>query len=142
MLSTDEIAQYHKNGFVIVSDLFDVEASVVDDLHARVTEGDSLAEAMARHPRAFKELDRSIVRAGGEGGFLEEALERVAKFTDQEAELKSRVLGAMAYPIFLATFGVTIVTVLVIGTMDSLSLIKVLDTKSVTSLTVISAAFS
>ena len=87
---------------------------IVDDLHARVTEGDSLAEAMGRHPRAFAELSRSIVRAGGEGGFLEEALERVAKFTDQQAELKSRVLGALAYPIFLAVFGVSIVTVLII----------------------------
>jgi general secretion pathway protein F/type IV pilus assembly protein PilC len=87
---------------------------ISEDLHARVTEGDSLAEAMARHPRAFTDLSRSIVRAGGEGGFLEEALERVAKFTDQQAELKSRVLGALAYPIFLAVFGVTIVTVLVI----------------------------
>ena len=88
--------------------------TIVNDLHARVTEGDSLAEAMSRHPRAFAELSRSIVRAGGEGGFLEEALERVAKFTDQQAELKSRVMGALAYPIFLAVFGVTIVTVLVI----------------------------
>ncbi len=87
---------------------------IVDDLHARVTEGDSLADAMARHPRAFTELSRSIVRAGGEGGFLEEALERIAKFTDQQAELKSRVLGVLAYPIFLAVFGVSIVTVLVI----------------------------
>ncbi|MCA9238533.1 MAG: type II secretion system F family protein, partial [Planctomycetales bacterium] len=34
--------------------------------------------------------------------------------TDQQAELKSRVLGALAYPIFLAVFGVSIVTVLVI----------------------------
>jgi type II secretory pathway component PulF len=87
---------------------------IVNDLHSRVTEGDSLAEAMARHPRAFTDLSRSIVRAGGEGGFMEEALERVAKFTDQQAELKSRVMGALAYPIFLAVFGVTIVTVLVI----------------------------
>jgi general secretion pathway protein F/type IV pilus assembly protein PilC len=88
--------------------------TIVDDLHARVTEGDSLADAMARHPRAFNELSRSIVRAGGEGGFLEEALERVAAFTDQQAELKSRVIGALAYPIFLAVFGIGIVTVLVI----------------------------
>jgi type II secretory pathway component PulF len=87
---------------------------IVDDLRLRITEGDSLAEAMSRHPRAFTELSRSIVRAGGEGGFLEEALERVAKFTDQQAELKGRVMGAMAYPIFLAVFGVSIVTVLVI----------------------------
>lgn len=88
--------------------------TITKDLHARVTEGDSLADAMARHPRAFTDLTRSIIRAGGEGGFLEEALERVAKFTDQQAELKSRVVGALAYPIFLAVFGVGIVTVLVI----------------------------
>jgi general secretion pathway protein F/type IV pilus assembly protein PilC len=87
---------------------------ITQDLHARVTEGDSLADAMSRHPRAFNELTRSIVRAGGEGGFLEEALERIAKFTDQQAELKARVMGAMAYPIFLAIFGVAIVTGLMI----------------------------
>ncbi|HMP05283.1 MAG TPA: type II secretion system F family protein [Lacipirellulaceae bacterium] len=87
---------------------------ITQDLHARVTEGDSLADAMARHPLAFTDLTRSIIRAGGEGGFLEEALERVAKFTDQQAELKSRIVGALAYPIFLAVFGVGIVTVLVI----------------------------
>lgn len=88
--------------------------TIVEDLHARITEGDSLAEAMGRHPRAFNDLSRSIVRAGGEGGFLEEALERVAIFTDQQAELKGRVMGAMAYPMFLMVFGVSIVTVLVI----------------------------
>ncbi|MDC0935335.1 type II secretion system F family protein [Pirellulales bacterium] len=87
---------------------------VVDDLQHRVSEGESLAEAMARHPRAFDNLSRSIVRAGGEGGFLEEALERVAKFTDQQAELKSRVMGAMAYPIFLAVFGTVIVAILIV----------------------------
>ena len=46
--------------------------------------------------------------------FLREALERVAKFTDQQAELKSRVMGALAYPIFLAVFSVGIVAVLVV----------------------------
>ena len=89
-------------------------ALVIDDLHSRVTDGQSLAEAMARHPKAFNELATSIVRAGGEGGFMEEALERVAKFTDQQAELKSRVAGALAYPIFLAVFSIGIVCVLII----------------------------
>jgi len=89
-------------------------AFVIDDLHARITDGQSLPEAMSRHPKAFTELATSIVRAGSEGGFLEESLERVAKFTDQEAELKSRVSGALAYPIFLVVFGVAIVSVLII----------------------------
>ncbi len=87
---------------------------IIEDLSVRVTEGDSLASSMARHPKAFSELAVSIVRAGGEGGFLEESLERVARFTDQQAEMKSRVIGALAYPIFLAVFGCGVVTVLVL----------------------------
>lgn len=86
----------------------------IEDLRDRIADGESLAEAMARHPRAFNELGVSIVRAGIEGGFLEEALERVARFTDQQAELKSRVMGALAYPMFLIVFSISIVAVLII----------------------------
>jgi type II secretory pathway component PulF len=88
--------------------------STIENLRDRIADGESLAEAMSRHPRAFNDLGVSIVRAGIEGGFLEEALERVARFTDQQAELKSRVMGALAYPIFLIVFSVSIVTVLII----------------------------
>ena len=89
-------------------------AETLENLHSRVTDGESLADAMARHPKAFNQLSRSIVRAGTEGGFLEEALERVAKFTDQQAELRSRVIGALAYPVFLIVFSIGIVAVLII----------------------------
>lgn len=88
--------------------------ATIEDLRDRIADGESLAEAMARHPRTFSDLSVSIVRAGIEGGFLEEALERVARFTDQQAELKSRVMGALAYPIFLIVFSIGIVTVLII----------------------------
>lgn len=86
----------------------------IDDVRDRIAEGESLAEAMSRHPRAFNDLAISIIRAGIEGGFLEEALERVARFIDQQAELKSRVMGALAYPIFLIVFSISIVTVLIV----------------------------
>ena len=82
--------------------------------HTRVQEGATLADAMAKHPRAFGELGTSIVRAGGEGGFLEEALERLARFTEQQDELKSRVIGALAYPAILFIVGTMVVTVLIV----------------------------
>jgi general secretion pathway protein F/type IV pilus assembly protein PilC len=88
--------------------------AVLDDVYGRVEEGSTLAEAMGRHPKAFGELAVSIVRAGGEGGFLEEALERIATFTEQQDELKGRVMGALAYPAFLAVVGTIIVNVLII----------------------------
>jgi general secretion pathway protein F/type IV pilus assembly protein PilC len=89
-------------------------AIVLEDIHSRVQEGATLADAMARHPRAFGELATSIVRAGGEGGFMEEALDRLAKFTEQQDELKSRVMGALAYPVILFVLGTVVVNVLII----------------------------
>lgn len=88
--------------------------TVLEDVHARVQEGATLADAMAKHPKAFGELGTSIIRAGGEGGFMEEALERLARFTEQQDELKGRVIGAMAYPAILFTVGTVVVNVLVI----------------------------
>jgi len=88
--------------------------AVLDDVHSRVEEGESLADAFARHPRTFSEMAVNMVRAGGEGGFLEDALDRVATFTEQQEELKSRTLGALAYPIFLIVVGTAVVTCLLI----------------------------
>jgi general secretion pathway protein F/type IV pilus assembly protein PilC len=56
----------------------------------------------------------NMVRAGGEGGFLEEALERVSTFTEQYEDLKARTAGALAYPVFLGIVGTAVVTVLIV----------------------------
>jgi type II secretory pathway component PulF len=87
---------------------------VLEQVHAAVEEGTTLADAMQAQPRAFGEMAVSMVRAGGEGGFLEDALARVAQFTEQQQDLKSRTQGALAYPMFLAVVGVTVVTVLIV----------------------------
>ena len=89
-------------------------ASVLDDIHAQVEEGATLADALARHPRVFTEMATSIVRAGGEGGFLEESLDHVAEFTEMQQDLKSRTIAALFYPVLLAVFGTIIVAVLII----------------------------
>jgi general secretion pathway protein F/type IV pilus assembly protein PilC len=87
---------------------------VLESLHAHVQEGGTLADGMARHPRAFGAMAVNMVRAGGEGGFLEESLDRVAEFTEKQEDIKSRTIGAVAYPVFLATVGTIVVTGLVI----------------------------
>jgi general secretion pathway protein F/type IV pilus assembly protein PilC len=87
---------------------------VLDDVYHRVEDGATLGEAMARYPRVFSEMAINMVRAGGEGGFLEDALDRVATFTEEAEDLKSRTLGALAYPFFLATVGTLVVVGLVV----------------------------
>ncbi|HZZ70918.1 MAG TPA: type II secretion system F family protein [Pirellulales bacterium] len=88
--------------------------SILSDVHDQVEEGSTLAEAMAHHPRAFGEMSISMIRAGGEGAFLEDALDRVSEFTEKQQDLKSRTIGAMAYPLFLGFFGSLIVTFLIV----------------------------
>lgn len=87
---------------------------VISQVHHQVEEGATLAEAMGRFPRVFGEMAISMVRAGGEGGFLEEALVRVAEFTDAQEDLKKRITGALVYPVFLAVVGTIIVAVLMV----------------------------
>ena len=89
-------------------------AEVLADVRDQVAEGASLDEALSRHPRVFGELTISMVRAGGEGAFLEDALKRTADFLQQQEELKSRVIGAMTYPAILAIAGFTVTLVLIV----------------------------
>jgi general secretion pathway protein F/type IV pilus assembly protein PilC len=89
-------------------------SEVLREVRARVADGMGLSEAMAQHPRAFDELAVTMIRAGQEGGFLEDVLRHIADFTEQQEDLKSKVIGALAYPIFLAGAGFVILNVLVI----------------------------
>ena len=59
---------------------------VLGEVHSQIEEGSTLAEAMARHPRIFSDMSINMVRAGGEGGFLEDALDRLGRCCAQEAD--------------------------------------------------------
>jgi general secretion pathway protein F/type IV pilus assembly protein PilC len=87
---------------------------VLNDVHDQIAEGTPLDEAFARHPNVFSELTVSMVRAGSEGAFLEDALYRTAHFLELQEQLKARVKGAMAYPIFLGVAGFCVVVVLIV----------------------------
>jgi general secretion pathway protein F/type IV pilus assembly protein PilC len=83
--------------------------AVLESVRTDVADGTRLAEAMRRHPKAFNELSVSMVRAGEEGGFMEDVLKRIAAFTEHQQELQSKVVGAMVYPLILLGMGMAIV---------------------------------
>ncbi|TWT82225.1 Type II secretion system protein F [Planctomycetes bacterium CA13] len=87
---------------------------VVADVRARVEDGEPLGQAFARYPGVFSEMSVNMVRAGSEGGFLEDALDRVGTFTELQEDLKGRTVSAMAYPVFLFCVGTVVVTVLLV----------------------------
>ncbi|MBQ9371275.1 MAG: type II secretion system F family protein [Thermoguttaceae bacterium] len=88
---------------------------VVVDVGEQVADGQSVDAAFAMHDKVFDDLTLSVIKAGSEGAFLESALKRTAKFIEDQAEIRSRIVGAMIYPSVLCVVGVTIVTVLLVA---------------------------
>ncbi len=83
-------------------------------IHEAVSQGDSLDVAMSKESAMFSELTLSMVRAGQEGAFLEEALQRTAMFLRKQDEMRSKIIGALAYPIILGIVGSIITTLMVV----------------------------
>ncbi len=63
-----------------------------------VESGTTLSDALTKYPRIFNPVYISMVRAGEVGGILDEVLNRLADQLEKDAELVSKVRGAMIYP--------------------------------------------
>ncbi|MDO5582344.1 MAG: type II secretion system F family protein [Planctomycetia bacterium] len=87
---------------------------MITDIHDRIAEGEDIASAFEQHSRIFSDLTISIIRAGSEGAFLEDALRRTAKFLEEQGEIRSKIINAMIYPMILAFVGTLVVSVLLI----------------------------
>jgi general secretion pathway protein F len=81
---------------------------VLAEIRQKVNEGGSLADAMAQHPSAFPELYINMVRSGEAAGNLDSVLARLADFLDAQHALRSKVSGAITYPLIMMVLGVLV----------------------------------
>ena len=63
--------------------------------------GTYLSDALSRHPKAFSPLICNLIRAGEEGGVLDEILLRLAGYLENTENIKNRIKTAMRYPLFV-----------------------------------------
>ena len=75
----------------------------------QVADGSSLADAMREHNALFGDLEVSMIRAGEEGGFLDDALRRLAVVRERQEEIRGRLISALAYPALLTVVGFIVV---------------------------------
>jgi len=85
--------------------LKNVLGAVAEDIEG----GATLSEACAKHPKAFNRLYVNMVAAGETGGVLDVILSRLADFMEKAQKLKSKIVGAMIYPVVVVTFSFVIV---------------------------------
>ncbi len=66
--------------------------------------GATLSIAMQEHPEQFPPLMINMIKAGEAGGFLDDALARIAKMYEADANLRSKIKSAMTYPVIVLIF--------------------------------------
>ncbi|HYC52065.1 MAG TPA: type II secretion system F family protein [Gemmatimonadaceae bacterium] len=90
--------------------LREVTKQVVFDVES----GNTVADALRKHPSAFSELYVNMVAAGEAGGILDTILMRLAVFMEKNDALVRKVKGAMIYPgVIMTVAGGAIVVLLV-----------------------------
>jgi general secretion pathway protein F len=86
---------------------------MLSQVRERVREGSSLADALKAHPHIFSDLYVGMVRAGEQAAALEAVLDRLADYSERQAEFMAKVRGALTYPIIMMIVGAAIMTFLV-----------------------------
>jgi type II secretory pathway component PulF len=106
---TRQFVTLHKAGLPLLSAVSALQAQTrskvlaqaLDDIRRDLMGGVSLSSALSKHPHIFNELYVNSVWAGETGGVLDEILARVADLLDHERRLRSDIMAALRYPMFV-----------------------------------------
>lgn len=90
-----------------------VIAKVISDVEA----GTTLSAAMEKHPQVFNRIYTSLIAAGETSGTLDRSLERLAVQQEKDADLISKVRGAMVYPLVVTGVMVAVVAFMLVSVL-------------------------
>ncbi len=82
---------------------------VIQKMAEDISEGQNFSSALAKHPQVFSNTYVSLIAASESGGYIRRILEHLLEMEKQQAEFKSTLASAMAYPIFLMVFSTAMV---------------------------------
>jgi len=96
---------------------------VINQIISDVEAGSSLSAAMAKYPRVFNRVYISLIAAGETSGTLDTALERLADQQEKDAELISKVRGAMAYPAIVLLVMIGVLTFMLVKVLPQVEIL-------------------
>lgn len=85
---------------------------ILAEITEAVEAGSPLSTAVGRYPEIFNESWRAIIAAGESTGQIAEAFERLSAMTKQQQQVRTRLVGAIVYPIVLTMICVGVLFVL------------------------------
>lgn len=92
---------------------------IINEVITDVESGKSFSVALARYPEVFDDIFVNLVAAGEASGTLDTTLERIANQKEKDAEILSKVRGAMVYPIIVLLVMVGVVTFMIVNVLPA-----------------------
>ena len=89
-------------------------AKLLIDIKTEVETGSALAAAFRKYPLYFDALFCNLVQAGEQAGILESLLDRLATYKEKILAIKSKIKGALFYPIAILAVAFVITAVIMI----------------------------
>lgn len=83
--------------------------AAIREVRRDIEAGSSLSGSMAKQDKVFPRLMVSMIAAGETGGFLDDALDRIATNLEKDAALRGKIKSAMTYPVIVLCFSVVMV---------------------------------
>lgn len=74
---------------------------VTADIIASVEGGKTLSDSFGKHPEVFDKLYIALINAGEVSGMLDTSLRRIAVQQEKDAQMMSKIRGAMTYPLIV-----------------------------------------
>ena len=74
---------------------------VLLDIERQIVGGGNLADSLAKYPGHFSTIYVALIRAGESSGTLDKVLNRLAETMESQREFRSKVSGAMIYPVII-----------------------------------------
>ncbi|HVR95392.1 MAG TPA: type II secretion system F family protein [Thermoanaerobaculia bacterium] len=86
--------------------------TIIQQVRSDVESGQSLADSMRKHPKAFDNLYVNMVHAGEQGGILDVILQRLSTYIEKAVKLNSQVKSALIYPAAVIIIAALVVTII------------------------------
>ena len=96
---------------------------IVSRIIADVEAGSPLAKAMEKYPDVFNQVYISMIAAGEASGTLDKALERLADQQEKDADIVSKVRGAMIYPVIVLAVMVVVVVFMLVKVLPQVKVL-------------------
>lgn len=97
-----------------------VMKSIINDMISQVNQGTNLADAMKKHDHLFLTTETELVRAAQGMGNMPETLEEISNELENYSKIKSKIKGALMYPITLLIFAAIATAILLIKVIPTI----------------------